>query len=213
MKRLTLHLCFMLLVSSSFAQLKELIVLNPPDTNRGLPVMKALKLRASASKFDTTALKLQDISDLLWAANGINRPANGKRTAPSAINAQDIDVYVFMRSGAYLYDANKHVLNLVAAGDNRKLCAAQQDFVTDAPLICVLVSDVSRFKYGNDSTKMVWAAEDAGIVSENISVFCAAVGFATRPRVSMDQDKLRSLLKLKASQHLMLNNPVSYKKD
>ena len=82
-----------------------------------------------------------------------------------------------------------------------------------APLICLLVSDISRFKFGEDSLKLEWAAADAGIVSENISIFCASVGFATRPRASMDKQKLRKLLGLKETQYLMLNNPVSYIKD
>ena len=77
----------------------------------------------------------------------------------------------------------------------------------------MLVSDISKFRSGEDSLKLVWAAADAGIASQNISLFCASVGFATIPRASMDQQKLREILKLKDSQHLMLNNPVSYKKD
>jgi SagB-type dehydrogenase family enzyme len=213
MKKTILYLCFTFLVSSLFAQATKTIVLNPPDTNRGLPVMKALAHRASATKWDTTSLKLQDLSDLLWAANGINRPATGKRTAPSAINAQDIDVYVFMKKGAYLYDAKKHTLNLVAEGDNRSSCAGKQEFETTPPLFCVLVSDISRFSRGVDSSRLVLAAEDAGIVSQNIAVFCASVDLATRPRATMDDKKLRALLKLKDTQYLILNNPVCYKKD
>lgn len=201
------------LVSYSFAQVTKDIVLNKPDTTRGLPVMKALSLRASATNWDTTGIKLQDLSDLLWAANGVNRKAIGKRTAPSAMNDQDIDVYVFMKAGAYLYDANKNILNFVAAGDNRSLCAGRQTFDVMPPVFCVLISDISKFKNGQDSMKIVLAAEDAGIVSENISIFCASAGFATRPRATMDQKKLKDLLHLKASQYMMLNNPVSYKKD
>lgn len=211
MKKVIFNLCFIVLAISANAQTAKIIVLNPPDTNRGMPVMKALVHRASANKYDTNALKLQDISDLLWAANGINRKAMGKRTAPSAINAQDVDVYVFLKEGAYFYDANKSVLNLVGEGDNRILCAGKQEFKEMPPVFCVLVSDISRFSRGNDSTRLVWAAEDAGIVSQNISVFCASVGFATRPRATMDIPKIRDLLKLKNTQLPILNNPVSYK--
>jgi SagB-type dehydrogenase family enzyme len=211
MKKILFILCIVLLASSLYAQDTKNIKLNPPDTTRGLPAMTAFAHRASVSEFDTTDLKLQDLSDLLWAANGINRPAEGKRTAPSAINAQDIDVYILMKSGVYLYDAKKHSLESVVDGDHRKLIAGRQENMAKAPVICVLVSDISRFRFGADSSKLVWAAEDAGIVSQNISLFCAAVGFATRPRASMDQQKLREILKLKDSQHLMLNNPVSYK--
>jgi SagB-type dehydrogenase family enzyme len=213
MKKIIILIGFTILAGSLFAQGTKTIVLNPPDTTRGLPVMKALSLRASAKEFDTTRINLQDLSDLLWASNGVNRPEVGKRTAPSALNAQDIDVYVFMKSGIYLYDAKKHLLELIVDNDYRNVIAGKQENVSKAPLICLLVSDISRFAFGKDSLKLVWAAEDAGIVSQNISLFCASVGLATRPRASMDQQKLREILKLKDSQHLMLNNPVSYKKD
>jgi SagB-type dehydrogenase family enzyme len=213
MKKAIISLCFALAVSTLFAQATKTIMLNPPDTNRGLPVMKALKLRASATKYDTANLKLHDLSDLLWASNGVNRPGSGKRTAPSAINAQDVDVYVVMKSGAYLYDAIKHNLNLVAEGDHRASCAGKQELDGTPPLFCVLVSDISRFSRGVDSTRLVWAAEDAGIVSQNISVFCASVGLSTRVRATMDIKKLRDVLRLKDSQYPVLNHPVSYKKD
>jgi SagB-type dehydrogenase family enzyme len=213
MKKVIVSICLIIIAGTLPAQDTNSILLNPPDLNRGLPVMKALSVRASATEFDTTVLNLQDLSDLLWAANGVNRSESGKRTAPSAMNAQDIDVYACMQKGIYLYNATKHVLELIADGDYRKLAAGKQEYVAKAPVICLLVSDISRFRSGEDSQKMVWAAEDAGIVSQNISVFCASVGISTRCRASMDKENLGSVLKLKDSQHLMLNNPVSYKKD
>jgi nitroreductase len=196
----------------SYAQGKEpvMLQLTPPDTARGLPVMKAFKVRASASDFDTVMLSDQDLSDLIWAANGINRPESGKRTAPSATNAQDVDIYVCLKQGTYLYDEKKHALDLVAEGDHRTLVAGRQGFVAEAPVILLLVSDISRFKHGDDSLKLVWAAMDAGIVSQNIAVFCAGTGLRTRPRAIMELEKLRTALKLTATQYLMLNNPVSY---
>lgn len=212
MKKLFVCFCFTLLATSLFAQ-AQTIVLNQPDTNRGLPVMKAFALRSSESKFDSTSLKLQDLSDLLWAANGVNRTESGKRTAPSAMNSQDVDVYVILKSGIYLYEAKKHQLELVAAGDHRLLGVGRQANFATAPVICILVSDISRFKSGADSVKLSWAALDAGIVSQNISLFCAGAGLATRPRVTMDQPKLREILKLKDSQYLMLNNPVAYRRE
>jgi SagB-type dehydrogenase family enzyme len=213
MKKIITYLGLTFLATCMFAQGTKNIKLNPPDTNRGLPVMKALANRASASTFDSIKINIQDMSDLLWAANGINRPSISKRTAPSAMNAQEIDVYVFLKSGVYLYEAEKHMLNLVTEGDNRRLCFGRQELPTTPPLFCVLVGDISKFKWSDDSTKKILVAEDAGIVSQNISVFCASVGLATRPRATMDQAKLRELLKLKDSQFLMLNHPVSYKKE
>jgi len=212
MQKFFLYIFFVAMAGSLSAQISKTIPLNPPDINRGLPLMKALSLRASANDYDTTALKLQDLSDLFWAANGVNRSEIGKRTAPSAMNAQDIDVYAVMQSGTYLYDAKKHQLDLVAEGDFRMLVADRQVGAAKAPVICLLVSDISRFRGGDDAAKLILAAEDAGIVSQNISVFCAGVGFSTRPRATMDQQKLKEVLKLKDSQHLMLNNPVAYSK-
>ncbi len=209
MKKSLLYISLFMLASTTFAQNSKSILLPPPDTNRGLPLMKAMSLRASATDWDSTALDGQDLSDLLWAANGINRPETGKRTAPSAHNAQDIDIYVCMNSGVYLYDAGKHHLEPILKMDCRALAADQQKEVASAPVICLLVSDTSRFKTGKDAEKLFWAAADAGIVSQNISLFCASVGLATRPRALMDQEKLRQLLRLKESQLLMLNHPVS----
>ncbi len=213
MKKIIAYLSFASIVCSMAAQDAKTIILNPPDLTRGFPVMTALSLRASATGFDTTSLNLQDMSDLLWAANGINRPESGKRTAPSARNSQDIDVYAVMKSGAYLYNPIKHCLDFITGGDYRALVAGRQENFAVAPLFCVMVSDFSRFSSGNDSSKMVIAAYDAGIVSQNISIFCSSVGLETRVRATMDQEKLREILKLKDSQHLMLNNPVGYKRD
>jgi SagB-type dehydrogenase family enzyme len=212
MKKLFSIFSFVLIATSLNAQ-KQTIILNQPDTNRGLPVMKAFAQRSSQAKFDTLNLKLQDLSDLLWAADGINRAELGKRTAPSAMNSQDVDVYVVMKAGAYLYDAKKHELDLVTVGDFRLQVAGRQENFAGAPVFCVLVSDISRFKNGTDSVKLQMAALDAGIVSQNIGLFCAGTGLATHPRVTMDIPKLKEALKLKSSQYLMINNLVAYRKD
>lgn len=172
--------------------------------------MRALEARASASDFTERRLDLQDLSDLLWAANGVNRPQSGKRTAPSAMNAQDIDVYLLLEEGAFLYNAPEHRLEPVATGDFRHLAAGRQEKFAQAPAILLLVSDISRFKFGDDSLKMVWAAVDAGIVSQNIAIFCAGVGLATRTRASMESEKLKKALSLAPTQHPMLNCLVSY---
>lgn len=179
-----------------------------PDLTRGLPVMKALSARASTREWSSRKLELQDLSDLLWAADGINRPAEGKRTAASAMNAQDIDVYVFMEEGVYLYDAQKHILNPVTAGDHRDLAGK-----TDAPVTIVLISDLSKFSRGDDVLKLGWANIDCGLVSQNIALFCAGTGLKTRPRASFPgADKIREILKLKDSQKILLNQPVGYEK-
>lgn len=169
----------------------EIIQLLPPDKGRGETVMQAFAKRQSTREFDAKMLTLQDLSDLLWAANGINREESGKRTAPSAMNRQDVKVYVCMKEGSYLYNHKKHVLDPLTAGDVRP---------ADAPVCLVLVTD----------SNATWSAMDAGIVSQNISIFSAGTGLATYPRATMDQDTLKKALKLDKSQTLMLCNPVGY---
>lgn len=206
------------------------IKLNEPNKTRGLPVMEAFALRASVREWSNMNLSLQDLSDLLWAANGVNRP-DGRRTAPSAMNAQDVDIYVFMKDGAYLYDAAAHALKPIVAGDHRseimmarpggpgaKPMAKPEPKpgpggpTSPVPVQLILVSDISRFRMGETAAKLEIAALDAGIVSENISLFCAGTGLATRPRASMDKAKIKELLKLSDSQYPFLNHPVGYKK-
>lgn len=210
MKPFLLSLALIFIIISANAQTPGNITLNPPDTSRGLPVMQAMQLRASASAFSSEPLSMQDLSDIIWAANGINRPESGRRTAPSARNSQDIDVYVIMESGAYFYNHKTHVLELVATGDHRGLVTGRQASMANAPVMLLLVSDISRFQGSDNDLKLRWGAMDAGIVSQNIAVACAGLGMVTRPRASMDVAGLRQLLKLTDTQHPMLNNPVGY---
>jgi nitroreductase len=214
------------------------IKLNEPNKTRGVPIMQAFALRASVREWSDKDLNLQDLSDLLWAANGINRP-DGKRTAPSAMNAQDIDIYVFMKDGAYLYDPAGHLLKPIVTGDHRSEVTTRPGGPgakpeakpqtpppgakpegkpgpggpgTPAPVQLFLVSDISKFTRGETAGKLEIAALDAGIVSQNVALFCAGTGLATRPRASMDKAKLKELLKLTDTQYPFLNMPVGYVK-
>ena len=210
MKRLLILSIVITIVTGLNAQELKPIKLNQPDKKRGLTVMEAFEKRASATVFNSDKLKLQDLSDLLWAANGINRPDTKKRTAPSAMNAQDIDIYVFTEEGVYIYNAAGNLLDPVVEGDQRLLAAGSQTEFAKAAVILLLVSDLSKFQGSDDAGKLNIAAMDAGIVSQNISLFCAGTGLITRPRATMDQAKLKEILKLKDSQRPLLNNPVSY---
>jgi nitroreductase len=227
------------------AQDLKIIKLLEPNKKRGLPLMEALSVRASVREWSDQDLNLQDLSDLLWAANGINRPDSGKRTASSAMNAQDVDIYVFMKDGVYLYDAGQHALNPVASGDHRAEITARPAArpggppaakpegqpaakpetppeakrqgpaaapPSPAPVQLILISDTSRFSRGTPEQKYEWACIDTGIVSQNISLFCAATGLATRPRASINKDLARILLKLKEAQFPILNHPLGYPK-
>jgi len=170
----------------------ETIKLNAPDLQRGESVMQALLKRKSTRIFAEKELSLQDLSDLLWAANGINRPELGRRTAPSALNKQDIQIYVCTKEGNYLYDAKASELQPISTGDVRPL--------KGAPICLILVSDTTE----------EWGAIDGGIVSQNISIFCAGTGLATVPRGTMDHNELKAALKLADTQQLILNHPVGY---
>jgi SagB-type dehydrogenase family enzyme len=188
------------------------VQLKKPDLARKAPLMEALSKRMSTREFGAKKLSDQELSDLLWAGNGVNRP-DGKRTAPSARNVQDIDIYVVMPEGAYLYDAKNNTLEPVAAGDHRAVIAPQQAFVATAPINLLLVSDYSRFPGGaNDAGTAAMAAMDAGMVSQNIALFCAAAGLATVPRAMIDTEKTAAALKLKPTQKILLNHPVGYPK-
>lgn len=175
----------------SFAQ-EPVIKLDAPDLTRGKGIMKALKLRQSTRECSAQALSSRDLSDLLWAANGINREGSKKRTAPSAMNKQDIKVYACLKEGSYLYNPNNHSLELVSKIDAR--------WRTEAPIMLVLVAD----------EKTSFGPIDAGIVSQNISLFCSGIGLATVCRGSMDREALVKALKLSEKQDLLLNHPVGY---
>lgn len=210
MRKLFFLLTVLFSVCFLYAQDLKDISLDKPDTKRGNSLMQTLADRHSVREFDYRPLTNQDLSDLLWAANGINRP-DGKRTAPSALNKQDIDIYVILKEGAYLYDPHKNCLNAIVAGDFRPAVAGGQDFVKTAPVCLVLVSDLSRFGTVSDQTKLM-AAMDAGIVCQNINLFCASTGLSTVPRATMDKAALKTALKLSDQQLPLMNNPVGYPK-
>ena len=212
MKKIFITLTALLITSMGmYAQDLKEVKLNAPNKSRGSAVMKALADRQSIREYDTKDLSLQDLSDLLWAANGVNRE-DGKRTAPTAMNRQEIDVYVINKEGAYLYDATAHVLKPISKGDHRKAVAAQQDFAATAPVSLVIVANLEKLGDPTKEGTRLTASLDAGIVNQNINIFCAAVGLATVPRGSMNQEELRKVLKLTDTQILTLNNPVGYPK-
>lgn len=212
MKKGVLICLILSLMINLSAQNNESIVLNPPSKDRGKTVIDAMWNRASPREFDTKKISHQDLSDLLWAANGINRPEDGKKTAPSAMNAQDVDVFVFNETGVYIYNAQKHSLDLVVKGDNRKIFSGPQDD-SYPPLLLLLVSDISRFRVGDDALKLEWAAIDTGIVAQNILLFCTSIDMVGRPRAFMNKESIKELLSLNEKQYPILNIPVAYKKD
>ncbi len=189
---------------SSSAQSSKKIQLPKPNLDNKMTLMQALKNRKTVREFAATQLSQQEVSNLLWAANGINRPENNNRTAPSAMNVQNISVYVVKSDGTYLYDAAKNTLTQVTDKDIRADVAGRQDFMKNAPLFLLLVSDTSKFK-GNAE---VLSAMDAGYVSQNIYLYCSAASLNTVARATMNVDAIKSALGLKETQVPLLNHPV-----
>jgi nitroreductase len=208
--RFTLLFC-LIGVAFGFAQSPKPIQLLAPEVETGKPLMKALKLRQSARTFDTRALSLQDLSNLLWAADGINRPESGKRTAPSAMNWQEIDIYVALPEAMYLLDAKANVLNPVVAKDLREL-TGKQPYVKDAPLNLVYVADAKRMKNANVEDQNLFSAADAGFIAQNVYLYCASQGLAVVVRGMIDRPALAKALNLRPEQKIILAQTVGYPK-
>jgi nitroreductase len=193
------------------AQSLSPIKLPAPQTDGGKPLMQVLKARQSAREYGSEKLPPQVLSNLLWAAWGINRP-DGHRTAPSASNKQEIDVYVVMPEGAYIYDAKAHALNPVASGDLRAVTGTQP-FPATAALNLVYVADMTKAgRPVTDPQQAMNVGADAGYISANAYLYCASEGLATVVRASVDKGALGKALKLRETQVIVLAQSVGYPK-
>ena len=146
---------------------------------------------------------------MLWAAFGVNRPDSGKRTAPSAMNWQEIDIYVATVDGLYLYDAKRHALKPVLAEDIRALTGGQP-FVREAPVNLVYVADFSRMGKAKADDKLFYSAADTGFISQNVYLYCASEGLATVVRGSIDRPDLAKVMRLRPDQRVVLAQSVGY---
>ena len=189
----------------------EVIALPPPESQGSMPLMDALHQRHSTREFRTDPLPPQVLSNLLWSAFGINRPDSGGRTAPSAINAQEIDVYAAMASGLYRYDPEAHALNLISPEDVRRV-TGYQEFVDLAPVDLVYVADWARMKMTPAAQRQVLSAAGAGAIAENVYLYCASAGLAAVVRALIDREALARAVGLTADQHIVLAQTVGYPK-
>ncbi len=191
------------------AQDDSVIKLPAPQLKGGKLLMQALKERQSIRSYSAKPLPLQTLSDLLWAADGINRPESGKRTAPTAMNQQELDIYVVLADGVYLYEPKEHALQSVVKGDFRKLCG-KQDFVAGAPVNLILIADFKKMGNLDDEKKRYFAAIDAGYISQNVYLFCASAGLAGVARASVDQEALAKTIRLRPEQKFILAHTVGF---
>lgn len=188
------------------------VALPVPQKDGGKPMMQALALRKSTRSFQEKKLPPQVLSNLLWAACGVNRADSGKRTAPTAKNMQEIDLYVAAADGLYLYNAAAHRLDPVLAGDIRASTGGQP-FVKTAPVDLVFVADLAKMEDLPDDMKEFYSATDTGFVSQNVYLFCASEGLATVVLGWVDKPALAKAMKLRPDQRVILSQPVGYPKE
>jgi SagB-type dehydrogenase family enzyme len=197
---------------SSIVSAAEVIKLPPPQLNSGKSLMQALKDRRSERSFAAKKLPVNVLANMLWAACGINRPEAGKLTAPSAMNRQEIDVYVALPEGLYLYEAKGHLLKPVISQDIRAL-TGKQSFVAQAPVTLIYVADFKKMGNMKDEEKNFYAATDTGFVSQNVYLFCASDGLGSVVRGSIDKEALAKAMKLGDHQKIILAQTVGYPKE
>lgn len=197
---------FTAIPGSSFAQ--STVKLPPPDTAGGMPLMQALKERHSSRSFSDKPIHPQVMANLLWAAFGVNRP-DGRRTAPSAMNWQEIDIYLATDGGLFLYDAAAHSIKVISHEDIRAKTGTQ-GFVKTAPVNLVYVADMSRVRRAEDDNRMLWVGADCGFIAQNVYLFCASAGLACVVRGSIDKPALAKAMDLRPDQKIILSQTVGY---
>jgi SagB-type dehydrogenase family enzyme len=198
--------------TAAFAEQGKVVPLPKPDMEGGKPLMQVLKERKSTRQYSDKQLSKQVMSNLLWAAWGINRPKYGKRTAPSAVNRQEIDVYVATTEGLYLYDAKAHALKLILEEDIRA-DTGTQSFVKTAPVNLVYVADLSKLgRRSAKSENLSGSAANTGFISQNVYLFCASEGLGTVVRGMVDKRALAEKMQLRDDQRVILAQSVGYPK-
>jgi SagB-type dehydrogenase family enzyme len=187
----------------------EVLVLPAPQQHGGMPLLQALAERRSRREFSSRGLPLGVLSNLLWAAFGVNRPELHGRTAPSAHDWEEIDLYAAMADGLYVYDARGHVLEKRLDADIRR-STGLQDFVAEASLNLLYVADLSRMHRASAEEKAQYAGPDAGFIAQNVYLFCASEGLATVVRGMIDRPALAKLAGFGPHHRIILAQSVGY---
>jgi SagB-type dehydrogenase family enzyme len=173
--------------------------------------MQALKARRSSREFRPDPLPPQILSNLLWAGFGVNRIETGGRTAPSASNSQDLEMYLATADGVFVYEPKPHQLRQVLTDDLRAL-TGRQAFAKDVPMNLIYVSDLTRMTRAAPEDREFYAAAHTGFVSQNVYLYCASEGLATVVRASLDRAGLAKALNLGKEQKITLAQSVGYPK-
>jgi hypothetical protein len=191
------------------AEETPVIPLPPPRSQGGKPLIEALRLRRSIREYSSRPLSPQVLSDLLWAAFGVNRPASGDRTAPYWRHVMVIDIYVAMPDGVWIYEPKEHKL-LPHLRDDIRAKTGTQDFVATAPLNLVYIAHGERMGDISAEDKRLYASVDAGFIGQNVYLFCASEGLATVFRASINYHELANTLGLGGGQFVAFAQTVGY---
>jgi len=192
-----------------FAEEPKPLQLLRPAEGAGNSFLQLLWKRKSSREFSPKALPLEVLSNLLWAAFGINR-SDGRRTAPTASNRQEIDVYAATAAGLYLYEAKTNRLNPLMGEDIRGMTTSRQSFVKEVPVNLIYVADYSKMSKVPDEMKGIYSAAATGFISQNVYLYCASEGLSTVVRASMDRPALARAMKLRPEQRVVLAQSVGY---
>ncbi len=195
---------------NAFAKDASPVQLSKPESPKADALLKILQKRSSSREFARTPLPAPVLSNLLWAAFGINRP-DGKRTAPSANNKQEIDIYVAAPDGLYLYDPKAPALKPILGEDIRAL-TGKQPYVATAAVNLVYVADMAKRSEGTAEEKMLIVGVDTGVIVENVYLYCAAEGLSTVVRAFIDKPALAKTMKLRPDQMIVAAQCVGYPK-
>jgi SagB-type dehydrogenase family enzyme len=207
-KNFCILLLFCVSLGPGYTQVIETIELPEPRKTGGMPLTEALNLRQSSRDYTERELDLQTISNLLWAAFGVNRE-DGRRTAPTARDWREFEIYVVKADGWYVYDAEKNVL-LKMSNEDARMYAGRQDFVHTAPLTLIYVADYDRMEGASDDIRDFYAATDVGFISQNVYLFCASEGIGTCVLGQVDRDKMREVFRLRPNQRVVLSQTMGY---
>jgi nitroreductase len=190
------------------AEESSVIELPSPRARGGKPLIEALRLRRSIRQYAPRPLPPQVLSDLLWAAFGVNRPS-GDRTAPYWRHIMVIDIYAALADGVWLYDPNGHRL-LPHLKDDSRAETGTQDFVGSAPLNLVYVAHGERMAEVSAADRRLYASVDTGFIGQNVYLFCASEGLATVFRAALDYERLARTMKLGSGQFVTFAQTVGY---
>jgi nitroreductase len=187
----------------------DILALPVPRMSGGKPLLTALAERHSTRDFSPRQIPPELLSDLLWAACGVNRVRTGGRTAPSAKNWRETEIYLARADGVFRYEPEAHRLLCVSRQDLRA-ATGMQEFVGTAPLNLVYVADLARVQSVDPLERRFYCTADAAFIAQNVYLFCASEGLACVVRGLVDRQGLAKALQLGHDQRVIMAHTLGY---